>query len=538
MLHDLALTLPMLILLFGGLFTLVVDPFLPAPKSGEDSHGDLATRRFWGPFGAAVSVAALIATALLWKAGPLEMQTPAFAYHLSASKLSLFFTALVILCGLITHLASPRYLIEQGSSYGEYYALVHFATFGMVTMVSAESVLTLFIGLETMSLAIYVLAAFKRTSQASVEAGIKYFIMGSVASALLLYGMAFLFGISGGTSFIEIQRALVSPKPGMDLWLGLAVLLTMAAFLFKVAAVPFHMWAPDAYEGAPTPVAGFMSSGVKAAAFGALLKFLYAGIAGAALLQLHLPIPTLLATLAVITMTVGNVMALSQRNIKRMLAYSAIAHAGYLLLGCVATVTDPVLGAPYEVAGATVPFYLVGYALASLAAFAALATLGKDGEELTGEAQVVGMGRQFPMAGAVLALAMLSLAGVPPTLGFFGKLELLREVMAKGGDTYLPHMIILVLNSVVSAYYYLRVTVWVYMKPEGKVVRQYVREPSLTWAMALTALAIVGLGALPSRTIALAWHAGHGVRTGAATAHLLHAQEVRGGKAKADAAQK
>jgi NADH-quinone oxidoreductase subunit N len=531
MLHDLALTLPMLILLFGGLFTLVVDPFLPSPRHGQDSHGDLATRRFWGPFGAAVSAAALVATALLWKAGPLEMQTPAFAYHLSASKLSLFFTALCCLCGFVTHLASPRYLIEQNSSIGEYYALVHFATFGMVTMVSAESLLTLFIGLETMSLSIYVLAAFKRTSQASVEAGIKYFIMGSVASALLLYGTAFLYGLSGGTSFIDIQRALMTPQPGTDLWLGLAVLLTLAAFLFKVAAVPFHMWAPDAYEGAPTPIAGFMASGVKAAAFGALLKFLFAGIAGAALAQLHLPVATLLSVLAVLTMTVGNVLALSQRNVKRMLAYSAVAHAGYLLLGCIVAVDDPVLGAPYSVPGATVPFYLVGYALASLAAFAALSTVGKDGEELTGEAQLVGMGRNYPLAGAVLALAMLSLAGVPPTLGFFGKLELLRELMNRGGDKYLPHIIILVLNSVVSAYYYLRVTVWIYMKAEGRVVRQYVREPSLTWAMGLTALATIVLGALPGRTIAAAWHAGHGVRTGVATAHLLHSRDVAKGKA-------
>jgi NADH-quinone oxidoreductase subunit N len=201
---------------------------------------------------------------------------------------------------------------------------------------------------------------------------------------------------------------------------------------------------------------------------------------------------------------------------------------------------DPLLGDPYQVAGAAVPFYLVGYALASLAAFAALTTLGKDGEEMTTENQLVGLGRRHPMAGAVLALAMLSLAGVPPTLGFFGKLELLREVLKTDGGKYLPHAIILVLNSVVSAYYYLRVTVWIYMKPEGRVQREYVREPSLSWAMGITAAAILVIGALPSRTIQLAWHAGHGLRTGAATQHLLHARAPVGGDGKlaADAAPK
>ena len=515
MLHDLALLTPMLILLLAAVFTLVVDAFLPP---GEES------RRFWGPFGAMASLLAVVASALLWKSGPHEMQTVAFGYHLSASAHSLFFMALISLCAAVTHMASPRYILEQSVGYGEYYALIHFATFGMCAMVAAESIITLFIGLEIMSLAIYVLVAFKRHSQASVEAGIKYFITGSVASAFLLYGMAFLYGLAGGTSFIEIQRALTSANPDKAMYLGLAVVLSMAAFLFKVAAVPFHMWAPDAYEGAPTPITGLMSSAVKVAAFGALLKFVYAAMAGVGMSDVHLPMAKIFATAGVITMTVGNILALTQKNTKRMLAYSSIAHAGYMLLGLVAYQADPNLAAPYAAPGGAVSFYLIGYALASLAAFAALATIGSKGEELTGQAQLTGMGRQFPLAGAVLALAMLSLAGVPPTLGFFGKLELLREVLKVEDAKYLPHVIILVLNSVVSAYYYLKVTVHIYMRPEGKTPKEYIREPSLNWAMGAVGLAILAVGAFPGKALSVAQKSSAGARTAIAAAHIKATQ--------------
>lgn len=528
MLHDLALTSPLLILLFAALFTLVVDPFLPP---GEEN------RRFWGYFGAVCSAATMVACALLWKyGGSLEMHTPAFAYHISGNHYSLFFIALTSGCAMITHLTSPRYLIEQGTSWGEYYALLHFAVFGMGAMVSAESLLTLFIGLEIMSMSVYVLVAFKRTSQASVEAGMKYFIMGSVASAFLLYGIAFLYGLSGGTSYIDIQRALASPKPGQDLWLSLAVLLTMAAFFFKVAAAPFHMWAPDAYEGAPTPITGLMSSAVKVAGFGALLKFLYACLSGPAMAELHANLPKLLAAVAVISMTVGNLLALSQRSVKRTLAYSSIAHAGYLLLGCVAWVADP-WAAGYQYPTGAVPFYLVGYALASLAAFAALTSVGKAGEELTGEAQIVGLGRQYPFAGAVLGLAMVSLAGVPPTLGFFGKLQLARDVLAVEDGKYLPHIIILVLNSLVSAYYYLRVTVWVYMRPEPRIAREYVREPSLQWAMGLLMAGILLVGAMPQRALSLGRMSVWSIRTATARLHLRYERAAPGENKAAIAAQ-
>ncbi len=513
MLHDLAMTGPMLLILLGALFTLLVDPFLSNSPNASDN-------RFWGHLGAAVSFLALLAGAGLWVTGPHEMQTVGFAYHLSATPYTLFFTMLIAVCAMLTHLSSPRYVEEQGMSHGEYYALLHFAVFGMMTLVSAESMLTLFIGLETMSLAVYVLAAFKRTSQASVEAGMKYFIMGAVASAFLLYGIAFIFGLCGGTSFVEIERGLASGVGEQRLYLSLAVVFVLGAFLFKVAAVPFHMWTPDAYEGAPTPVAGFMASGVKVAAFGAFLKVLFAALSGPAMDSLAIPIPEVLAVVAVVTMTVGNLLALPQRNVKRVLAYSAVAHAGYLLLGCVAYVNDPQLGANYTLPGGNVPFYLIGYAFASLAAFGALATVGAKGEELTREAQLAGLGRRYPLAGAVLALAMISLAGVPPTLGFFGKLQMIREILSVEDAKYLPYVIVMILNSIVSAYYYLRVTVYVYMSPEGALEREYVRETSLTWSMGISALALLVIGMLPGKFIEMSDVAAHTVRTRHATTHL------------------
>jgi NADH-quinone oxidoreductase subunit N len=365
----------------------------------------------------------------------------------------------------------------------------------------------------------------------------KYFVLGSVASALLLYGMAFLYGLSGGLNFVDIQRALAKGGQGQDLWLSLAVLMTAAALLFKIAAAPFHMWAPDAYEGAPTPVTGLMSSAVKVAGVAALLKFLYPLLSGPAMATLHGNLPKILATLAVVSMTVGNVMALSQTSVKRVLAYSSVAHAGYLLLGALASTADAQLPGYSNPTGA-VPFYLVGYALASLAAFAALTAVGKDGEEQTTEAQLVGMGRQHPFAGAVLALAMLSLAGVPPTLGFFGKLQILRDVLAVEDGKYLPYVVMLVLNSVVAAYYYLRITVYIYMKPEPGQPKQYIREPSLQWAMGLTAVAILVLGAMPQRAIDMSRRGGATIRGGHARAHLLYEQRAGGALAEVKAEAK
>ena len=518
MLHDLTLTAPMLLVLLGAMFTLLVDPFL---GEGGKRDPDGPARHFWGHLGAVISFAALAAALALWWTGPHEMQTVAFSTHLSASNFSLFFVGLIAVCTALTLLASPRYLEAHGIAFGEYYALVLFAAFGMMIMVSAESMLTLFVGLETMSLAVYVLAAFKRRSLASVEAGMKYFIMGAVASALLLYGMAFVYGLAGGTSYVEIGRAMAGELAGPRVYLSLAIVMTLAAFLFKVAAVPFHMWTPDAYEGAPTPVTGFMASGVKVAAFGALLKFLYVAAAGAGMEKLPIELPTLLAWIAVITMTVGNLLALPQTNVKRVLAYSAVAHAGYLLLGCVAMSADPNLTG-YGLPGGAVPFYLVGYALASLAAFAALSTVGRGGQELTRESELAGLGWRYPFAGAVLALAMFSLAGVPPTLGFFGKLSLIQGVLSVEEGRYLPFIIVMILNSVVSAYYYLRVTVYVYMRPATDDQPEPLRSSGLTWAMALAAGAIVAIGVLPGRTMSAAGRAGAGVRTAAVTAHIQH----------------
>jgi NADH-quinone oxidoreductase subunit N len=260
---------------------------------------------------------------------------------------------------------------------------------------------------------------------------------------------------------------------------------------------------------------------VKVAAFGALLKFLYVGAAGAGMDALPVALPTVLAWVAILTMTVGNLLALPQRNVKRVLAYSAVAHAGYLLLGCVAMSADPTLPG-YDLPGGAVPFYLVGYALASLAAFAALSTVGSKGQELTRESELAGLGWRYPFAGAVLTLAMFSLAGVPPTLGFFGKLSLIQEVLSVEDGRWLPFIVIMIVNSIVSAYYYLRVTVYVYMRPATDEQPEPLRSTGLSWAMAIAALAILAIGVLPGRAMDAAAKASAGVRTDTVAAHVRY----------------
>jgi len=490
--HDLALASPLLIVLGGALFTLLVDPFL-GPGS----------RRFWGPFGALVSIAAIGACALLWKTGPHNFQSITFSSQLSVTNFSLFFMALTFVCGALGHLVAGRYLEEHGCDWGEYYILVGFATFGMATMVAAESLLTLFVALEIMSLSIYVLVSFKRQSAASVEGGLKYFILGSVASAFMLLGIAYVFGVAGGVGYSDLLRALATTRTGSDaLFVNLAVLLLLGAFLFKVAAVPFHMWTPDAYEGAPTPVAALMASGVKVAAFGALLKIWFGAMQGPAILASGMPLHKVIIVFAVLTMTAGNLMALSQASVKRMLAYSAIAHAGYLLLGLLPVLKDPSLGPGYGLPSASIPFYLVGYVFASFAAFGALAVVGARGQELTTESQVAGLGFRYPFAGAVLTLAMLSLAGIPTTAGFLGKLVLFRDVLGIDDGKYLWLVVVAVLNSLVSVYYYLRVIVFCYMRREPREAIE-IRERPLTWALALASIGILFVGILPARTLGL-----------------------------------
>ena len=369
--------------------------------------------------------------------------------------MTVFFTVLFCAIGVLSVLSSWDYVKRTKINQAEYYALMLTSILGMIVMAASNDLITIFLGLELMSLSLYILVGFRRTRLESNEAALKYFLLGAFASGFLLYGIALLYGATGTSSLARMGAFLADTPLLHNPLLVMGSLLVFTGFAFKVAAAPFHMWTPDAYEGAPTSVTGFMSAGAKAAGFAALLR-----VTLRALGPMQGDWVTLLAVIAFLTMTVGNVTALLQHNLKRMLAYSSIAHAGYVLVAITA-------GGPEGNAAAV--FYLALYAFMNLGAFAVLTMLGKDRDERVLVSDLAGLGFREPLLGLALTVFMLSLGGIPPTAGFMGK------IMVFGAAVKHPNLMWLViagvLNSVVSVYYYLRVTVSLYMKePEGEPV--------------------------------------------------------------------
>ena len=395
----------------------------------------------------------------------------------------------------LTVLISFSYLEREQMLAPEYYLLLVFATLGMMLMAAGEDLMVTFLGLELMSVAVYVLAGFDRRSPRSAEAALKYFLLGAFASGFLLYGIALVYGATGTTNLGQIGAQVSRmDRPSVMLLAGLALLLI--GFAFKVAAVPFHMWAPDVYDGAPTPVTAFMATGVKAAAFAALFRVLIEGFAHAGAW------PEIVWWLAVITMVGGNLVALAQRSLKRMLAYSSVAHAGYLL---VAVASGSAAGT------AALIVYLVAYTLMSLGAFALLAAKGRRGESDVLIDDLAGLAGRRPWLAFALAVCMLSLLGFPGTAGFVGKWYILAAATSAGENALAA---ILVLASVVSAGYYLPVIMAMYMKPEpSETAHTDVRLGRLGDA-AVTA-AVVGLllfGVWPNRLLDVAKTAAESVR--------------------------
>jgi len=363
-----------------------------------------------------------------------------------------FFTVLFCAIGAVAVLLSWDYVRRTRIHRAEYYVLILTATLGMILMAASNDLITIFLGLELMSLSLYVLVGFRRSRLESNEAALKYFLLGAFASGFLLYGIALVYGATGSTNLARIAEFLANTPVRSNPLLLVGGLLLLTGLLFKVAAVPFHMWTPDAYEGAPTSVTAFMSVGAKAAAFAALLRFGLRGLGGVP--GEWVPV---LSAVAMLTMTVGNVTALLQTNLKRMLAYSSIAHAGYVLVAVVAGGTE---GASAAL------FYLAVYAFMNLGAFGLLTLLGRGGQERVLLADVAGLGFRQPFLGLALAVFMISLGGIPPTAGFMGKVYVFGTALKAG---LLPLVIVGVLNSVVSVYYYLRVTVAMYMQePQGE----------------------------------------------------------------------
>jgi len=384
-------------------------------------------------------------------------------------------------CGLGI-LLSIRYLDIEDIHRGEYYALMLFATTGMMLMASAGDLITLYLGLELMALSIYVLAGFMRKDSRSNESAIKYLILGAFSSGIMLYGMSLLYGLSGTTNLNSILAFLKTADLSNPV-LFLSMVMLIVSFGFKVAAVPFHMWVPDVYEGAPTSVTAFMSAGPKVAGFAVLLRvFIHA------LGPLQMESSIILSGIAVLTMAVGNVLALAQTNIKRMLAYSSIAHAGYALVGLAA-------GGPEG--AASVMLYVVIYAVMNMGAFGVVIMLrrsGVRGEEIT---DFTGLGKTNKAAAFLMLIFMFSLTGIPPTAGFVGKFYVFKSAV-QAGLIWLA--VVGVVFSSISAYFYLRVVMVMYMY-EPKAEFDLVKSPALALALALSVTAVLYIGVLPSNLL-------------------------------------
>lgn len=381
---------------------------------------------------------------------------------------------------ILTICISFRYMAIEKASYGEYYALLMFATSGMMIMASAADLIILYLGLELMALSTYILAGLMRTQPRSNEAALKYFFLGAFSSAFLLYGISLTYGITGTTNLREIAESLrlLNIIDNPIAFLGLIFIIV--AFGFKIALVPFHMWAPDVYEGAPTSVTAFMSVGPKAAGFAVLGRVLFDAFGD---MQVHWT--TILVPLSVITIAVGSIIALAQTNIKRMLAYSSVAHAGYMLLGIIS-------GTP-EGLTSTVN-YLMIYTFMNIGAFAIVIMLRREGFQGENLEDYMGLAKSHPTASALMLIFMFSLTGIPPTAGFIGKFYVFMEAI-RAGYTYLA--IIAVIFSAISAFFYLRVVMYMYMKdPKEEVV--LTNSYPMTFTLTVTSVMVLILGVFPS----------------------------------------
>lgn len=399
-----------------------------------------------------------------------------------------FFRALFLLAAALTVLISLRYLDDEGAQHGEYYALMLFAVVGMMCMAGGGDLTTIYLGLELMSLSTYVLAGFLRRDVVSTEAAVKYFLMGAFTSGILLFGLALLYGLTGSTNLGSIAQKLASLSLD-NLALTLAIIFVVVGFGFKVAAVPFHMWAPDAYEGAPTSITAFMSAAVKAAAFAGLGRVFVMGLFPAAPKW-----QVLLWILAALSMILGNVVAISQTSLKRMLAYSSISHAGYALIGIVAASGAKALGVWSAL------FYLFVYMFTTMGTFGMIILLTHRGFRGDKIADFAGLGRTHPLAAFIYIIFFLSLAGIPPTAGFVGKLVVFRAAIEAG---FIVLAVIGVITSAIAAYYYFMVIKTMFME-ESVSEQSLSPSRSLAFGLAVMVLATLLLGIFPNALLEFA----------------------------------
>jgi NADH-quinone oxidoreductase subunit N len=458
--NDILFLIPQLLPVAAGVVLMLLEPFTRPERKN----------RF-----AFIAVLAAAAAAYGLRAQWSDHPRHLLSNMLVIDNFSVFFQWLFLIIAAVTAIISMKFNERESIQRGEYYALLLFACSGMSLMVASEDLVLTFLGIEILSIATYVLAGFKRNDIRSNESSLKYFLLGSFATAILLYGIALIYGSTGSTNYElirnEISSALLHGRFQTTTLIGMALLLV--GFGFKVALVPFHSWVPDVYEGAPTTITAFMAVGPKAAGFAALMRVLFQAFPASFATEWS----SILWLLSILTMTLGNVVAILQTNVKRMLAYSAIAHAGYLLIGIVANSKS---------GSSAVLFYLVIYTVMNLVAFSVVLSLSRTGDSRVCLDDYLGLGRKAPFAAAALSLALMSLAGIPLTGGFIGKLYLFSAAIREG---YIGLTIIAVLNSVVSVFYYFRLLIYMYMKEPGA-------DAAAPEPISPVVLAIIGIGGI------------------------------------------
>ena len=457
---------PILILAGAALLLLLVEAFLkPAEKA------------YTGYFAAAALAGCGYVFIRFW-----NKDFSFFGGSLFFDNFSLFFGLMFLLTGLFVILISLKYVPLLAMNIGEFYPLLLIGLAGLVIMVTSVNLLVIFLGLEVLSVSSYALAGLRLKEVKSSEAALKYFLLGSLAGAFFVFGLALLFGASGSVEIPAIVQSLAPGQPSA--WLGLAGLsLILAGLAFKIALVPFHMWTPDVYEGAPTPVTAFFSVAPKAVGFAVLLRLLSpywkAGLRAGTVFWI-------LYGLAALTMVVANLAALRQTNVKRLLAYSSIAQAGYILLAVLAGDPEKLL------------FYLAVYIFMNLGAFAAISALGRRDEEFVELEDYAGLGFKYPWLGATLSVFLLSLAGFPPTAGFLAKFYVFSSAVRQG---LTPLVIIAVLASLVSVYYYLKIIVFMYMRPPSRDIEAGLQSPELFLVLFLCLYGVLQLGLNPGNIL-------------------------------------
>jgi NADH-quinone oxidoreductase subunit N len=484
--------LPELILSAFGVLVMLLDPLVDEEKSQKT-------------LGVIALVGTLAGLASTWYMSRPENYGLAFSNMVRVDSFSVFFHFLIIAIAAVVILSSFEYLSVQRIRAGEYYALILFGAVGMGLMSSAIELVLIFIALEISSISTYILAGFRRQEAASSESSLKYFLLGSFATAFFLYGVAMMFGATGSTNIDTISRTLQAGPVQLLVYIAMALMLVGLGF--KVAAAPFHIWTPDVYEGAPAPVVGFMSTAPKAAAFAVLLRVVFAINAPGRF--------WLIWVAAALSMTLGNVGALVQTNVKRLLAYSSIAHAGYLLVAFALTGDDTSAGISAAM------FYTAAYAAMNVGAFAVISHFANAGERYVTLEDYEGLGRSSPLLAATLTVFLLSLIGIPITGGFFAKFYVFSAAL-KANLIWLT--LIGVINSAIGAYYYLRVIVVMYMREPRRPAPVTPVPFGLGAALAISIVATIYLGVLPNRVLQYARESAQTLLTAPTPAGTVQAQ--------------